>query len=509
MRRLGLILSLFALFLLAGCSAAASPEKIQASLVETDYFTVEENGLWLSPGENAVFFLGLRPDSAIVGVNYEGGYRLSAEGWRTRLELMNVLYPVRVSIDIVTREPAETAENEAPAPAAGKSEAAQEVERPRSFVTIAYDPNGGLGGGEHSYETTLHTRPNTSIWTDEFSREDYTLASWNTAPDGSGLRIGLGSRVTAPEEGLRLYAQWEKWTDEAAFIYEITGGEAKITGFSGAGAVCIPESLGGAAVTEIASGAFRGANIDSVIFPRTLKTVEDGAFSDSALSSVTLFDSIEYISDSAFSGCEELRTLYINAQEPPYGYSYRRESLYADKIDLLINAQGRKKLIFYGGCSAWYNLDGAAAKKAFGEEYEIINLGLNGTVSSLVQMLIMEPFLEEGDILFHTPELGSVQQLLIKTDMSVRNGLFRHLPRLPGEHLHGRDRLQSPPARVAARQRPDGRDKAQPRLPGRRPCPAVRDVPPLCGAGSYRLCELRGDKYAVRSPGGAGQRPRL
>ena len=114
-----------------------------------------------------------------------------------------------------------------------------------------------------------------------------------------------------------------------------------------------------------------------------------------ALEELTLFDSVENISDAAFADCAKLRTLRVNAAEDPYGYQYRRESLYADKVDLLINARGTRKLVFYGGCSMWYNLIGSEAAHAF-PDYTVINMGLNGTVNSLLRTQPL-PRLSEAD----------------------------------------------------------------------------------------------------------------
>jgi hypothetical protein len=149
--------------------------------------------------------------------------------------------------------------------------------------------------------------------------------------------------------------------------------------------------------------------------------VAEGAFQTCDFGSVTLFDTIEHISDASFRDCGMLHTLYINAAEAPYGNLYRKESVYADKVDLLIRAAGKKKLVFYGGCSAWYNLDARLAENELGETYEILNLGLNGTVNSALQMRILEAFLEPGDILFHTPELSSPTQMMRVVQMDRRD----------------------------------------------------------------------------------------
>ena len=123
------------------------------------------------------------------------------------------------------------------------------------------------------------------------------------------------------------------------------------------------------------------------------------------------------VSGACFPGCEDFSTLYISAIEDPYGYAFRRESVLADKFDLLIDTMGQDRVIFYGGCSMWYNLIGPDVREAFGEHYTVVNMGLDGVCSSLFQMELLKHFVTEHDILFHTPEISSVQQLLTNTTL--------------------------------------------------------------------------------------------
>lgn len=402
MKRFSLFLAALALALaLSACGGGEAYDRIQVSIVETAGLTVENNGQWIEPGENAEFLLTVSPGREISNVLYDGTYRLSAEGNRVRLELLGVCYPLRAKVELTQAE-----------------DPAGQTDLLRDYRTITYDPNGGAGeSAAETYRVTVHTRPNTSQGPDGFEREGYTLTGWNTAPDGSGTAVGLGSRVTVPAEGLTLYAQWQRWMDGDLFDFEEGEDGLRITGCRGEeDTVVIPANLDGKPVTAIAAGAFAGCGAKRVVLSPSLVAVEDGAFAGAALEELTLFDSIETVSDAAFADCARLRTVHINAAEEPYGYQYRRESLFADKVDMLINARGMQKLVFYGGCSMWYNLIGSEAVHAF-PEYTVINMGLNGTVNSLIQMEILEEFLEEGDILFHAPELSSAQQLLLDTDM--------------------------------------------------------------------------------------------
>ncbi|MBQ8237711.1 MAG: leucine-rich repeat protein [Oscillospiraceae bacterium] len=372
------------LLLLCGC-AESDNDAVQISILEADGFTVENNGQWVRPGEDAVFRLAMEPGLTVAGTDHPGGHSLRMDGGILELTLKAATYPARIRLQLTDR-----------------------------FTTVTYSPNGGDGQETTLvYDLTHHARPNTEI--DLFSREGHTLESWNTAPDGSGIRVGLGSRVAGGET---LYAQWEKWSDISDFTYT-AGVDITITGYHGAGdTIVIPALIDGKNVAAIGYDAFQNVRAKGLILPVTMKHVAQGAFRNCAFESVTLFDSIENISDDSFRNCPNLKTVQINAAQPPFGYGWRKESCYADKIELLVAAAGQKKLVCYGGCAMWYNLDGAQMQAAF-SDFAVINLGLNGVVNSAIQMQIMGAFLEEGDILFHTPELTSSPQMMRSVTMDA------------------------------------------------------------------------------------------
>ena len=390
MKKMILMLLILSL-LLAGCGTdAAVDTRIQVSLMTLDGCTMENNGLWIQPGEDAVFRVKMAEGCTLAGTDYDGAYSARIRDGFLELRLKNVQYPVRVNLELT-----------------------------RKFSTITYDPNGGQGETVvKTYDRTNHLRPNTENGQGMFRREGYSLVCWNTEPDGSGVRVGLGSRVTV-EDALTLYAQWEPWAEESAFRYMVSQyGTVTIQKYQGDHeTLVIPERIEGYPVTTIYASAFENCAAREVILPCTLERIAPEAFRGAAVERVVLFDSVKTISDDVFADCDNLRTLYINAAEAPWGYDYRKESVYADKVDLLMLAQGRKKMVFYGGCSVWYNLDGAMASEAFGGEYTVLNMGLNGTINSEVQMQILSAYLEAGDVLVHTLELTSKPQLLMDRTM--------------------------------------------------------------------------------------------
>ena len=389
MKRSTVFLILLLSFLLSSCTSQPQARQVQVSVVEAEGIAVEKNGILVEPGGTAVFHLKTDGSCQVTGTDYNGECRLTQEDGYTLLELYDVRVPTRV-----------------------------ELELSGGVRTVTYEPNGGEGEPQEiTYSLENHPRPNTASYI--FSRGGFTLTGWNTRQDGTGAHIGLGSRASAPPSGLTLYAEWAPWTAEALFTARRTEGGLAITGYNGTEErIVIPETIAGETVVAIASGAFRNCSAREIILPRTLQSIEPDAFQRCAVEELTLFDNLEDFSDASFSGCASLATLRINAVEDPYGYRYRRESVYADKVELLIGAAGTRKLVFYGGCSMWYNLDSTLVEDRFGGEYAVINLGLNGLVSSYVQMEIMRAFLEPGDVLFHAPELCSEQQLLTDLTMS-------------------------------------------------------------------------------------------
>ncbi len=384
-----------AMVFLWGCGVqTAVDDRIQVSLVETPGCTVENNGQWVRPGEDVVFRLTMDEHTSLAGTDYDGDSATQIREGRLELTLKAVRYPVRVSLELT-----------------------------QDFCTIVYDPNGGDGSAtEISYDLRRHLRPNTENGQDLFTREGHTLVCWNTEPDGSGTRVGLGSRVTV-EGSLTLYAQWAKWAPESDFQYQITNYDTvNIRGYLGSDeTLVIPAYIEGKKVTALMPDSFRDSQVRQVVVPPTVERIASEAFADcKALESIVLHDNLHMIYDASFVGCDSLQTLYINAVEAPWGYDYRKESVYPDKIDLLILAQGQRKMVFYGGCSVWYNLDGSLADQAFGTEYQILNMGLNGTVNSAVQMQILEHYLESGDLFVHTLEVSSRWQMM--QDLTLTKG---------------------------------------------------------------------------------------
>ena len=223
LRRLMLILAM--LVLLAGCAAAPAAPAVQCRIVleSSPAFTAQTQTAAVTPGQSVTFTLTPADGYTLTGADYPGA-SLTRTGAAYILTLPDVRYSVAVAV---------TAE--------------------KSDTVLYYNDNCG-GGWVTVPVTASHLRLNTAIDDALFTRPGYTLTGWNTAPDGSGQAVGLGSRT---EPGARLYAQWAAQNDAAEFTYTVENDAAAITGWQGGGEVLvIPDTLGGAPVVEIAAGAF-------------------------------------------------------------------------------------------------------------------------------------------------------------------------------------------------------------------------------------------------------------
>lgn len=313
--------------------------------------------------------------------------------------------------------------------------------------TIRYEANGGIAliqgdlnesFAEFSYPSA-HLRVNTEQGTHLFKREGCILTGWNTAADGSGQHIGLGSRAGARQgETLTLYAEWAPCNEASDFLYEKGTNSVTITGFKGTPevasdeqttpeveaiseqtapeveAVVIPSEIEGLPVTGIAQDTFRGVVCDRVVLPPTVRTVSVHAFDDCTLSELILFDAVSEITDHAFAGCENLRTIRINACVPPV-YSGSYYDTFPDKYDRLTSLAEDAKIVLFSGSSTRFGYDSAYLDDAF-PDYEIVNMGVFAYTNALPQLDLIRKNMKEGDILIHSPEFDAAKRQFCTTN---------------------------------------------------------------------------------------------
>lgn len=395
-----IVLAAICIFFLAGCSGKENgkqPFLCHVVVEEGSGFLAEKPAATVNIGEDVIFTLQPQDGYTITGADYPD-YTLSyaSTGDRMLLTLHKVRYSTVVTITLV-----------------------------QSDLNLRYHANGGerLDKGESNEAvivpvTPSHLRINTQLGTDLFKRPGYTLIGWNTEPDGSGLQIGLGSRVDIKEAGI-LYAQWSKWSDASQFRYRTTGQCAIITGYTGQDEILtVPAALGDLPVTSVEEEAFSNTKCHTVILPDTLQRLEPGSFRNSELRELYLYDNISYINDYVFEGCEELTTLHLNAIEPPV-YSGNYFDTFQDKFDRLLSLKDQKKLVLFSGSATRFGYDSEMLSKAF-PGYAVVNMGVFAYSNAAPQLQLILDCMQEGDILLHAPEFDAAKrQFCISNDLDA------------------------------------------------------------------------------------------
>ena len=423
------------------------------TLASSPLFRCEEPVRAVEEGGDAVFTLWFGADYTFGSADYPGSYvAAGADGGtnekgerRVSLTIKNVLADTEIAVRAAEALP---------------DEGEIRLEPVQSHAVIGYALNGGsYTSGENSgryytvnYSLQHHYRPNTSIGTDTIYRDGYVLTGWNTAEDGSGEHLGLGSRASVEAgDAELLYAEWAQWTDTSQFKYVIIDStdieslytsaskdklqmlkelaaecnsedrSAVITAYRGtyAGKLVIPESLGGYPVAAVAPEAAAGhSEITEVVFPPSMKYVMESAFADCpGLTEVYLYDNMSYIGTNAFGINDHVETLHINAKTMPI-YGAEENGQLANKIEMLMKAGEAKKTVFFGSCSLWYGVNAAEFTEATGEP--AFNMGIIGGTCALYQLDLIRQYMRPGDTLIYMAEAGSPYQLLYNVDFDLR-----------------------------------------------------------------------------------------
>ena len=373
---------------LVGCGQKNDSEENLCHIVLEDGegYHVTEPARTVKAGSNVNFTVTLDNSWQFLGTDYHGKTDITKDNDGKTVEL--VLHKVKYSESICIQ-----------------------VEKGKYEIT--YDANGGKTLSDKTdkvkkYYRGTHQRINTSIGTDLFYRDGYTLLGWNTRADGTGEAVGLGSRA-AWKKGLVLYAQWVPWPAEENFVYKKVSGFAVITGYIGnEQQICVPPNLGGLPVRTIRELAFADTDCRTVILSPGIYEIEKWAFKNSRMEQMYLYDDLMKVSDYAFQDCDMLRTLHINAIEAP-AYSGNYFDTFQDKYDRLLSLKDKKKIVLFSGSSTRFGYDSEMIDRAF-PDYEVVNMGVFAYSPALPQLELIRSCMKEGDILLDSPEFDAANR---------------------------------------------------------------------------------------------------
>lgn len=280
------------------------------------------------------------------------------------------------------------------------------------LLLMRYFANGGktIDGEEYftvDYEIVEpFVNPVSIVGSYYLFRDGYTLISYNTKPDGSGVSVGIGSRAKyeLSENGLiELYAIWSKWSDESNFDFvELEDGSFAISNYDGDdNIVTIPDYHNGKPVTSILSSAFKNCHMSEAIFGPNIDVVEENAFiSCPSLTTLYLYTGVKNISGLSFADCP-LKTVHINRMSMATGSTSNLQRDLSYKIDKIENME-KQRLIFIGFSTITFNHD----FMPFAEKYSDKDIYVYGMIAGCnfyLQLLILSDKLSPNDKVVISP----------------------------------------------------------------------------------------------------------
>ena len=253
----------------------------------------------------------------------------------------------------------------------------------------------------YKYPVSYYKCPKT-ITGSAFKRDGYTLTGYSQSKDDYSSFISVGSRFLPESVSPYLYCVWEKQNDISDFVFEKQDGYSVLVKYTGTSEkVVVPDEYEGLKVERISKEAITNNDVEYVILPNTIKTLDDGFLKSQNLESISLYDSVEIMYDSLLSDCPNLKHLRINTM---YAFYNSWGIGTYNKYDRLLWAKDKKKIVICGGSGTWYGFDCEKMTEEFGDEYVIINMGMNANMCSCALIEGISAFLNEDDVFLWSPE---------------------------------------------------------------------------------------------------------
>ncbi len=185
--------------------------------------------------------------------------------------------------------------------------------------SVTYNTDGGTMPNNHMETFTVES--NLPYTLPVPVKQGYNFTGWYENADLSGQPT-----TEIPENGLRDYTLYAKYTDEPLLEFELSFDETYycVVGYKGSPQyITIPDMNDGLPVKEISAKALYDCNtLISITLPDGITTIGKNAFEDCGkLTSITIPDSVTTIGDSAFYYCNNLTSIVIPDSVTTIGYS--------------------------------------------------------------------------------------------------------------------------------------------------------------------------------------------
>lgn len=302
---------------------------------------------------------------------------------------------------------------------------------------IDYDLNGGQTRSGNSFIHTDYYRyskydficPNSINLSCYAFRDGYILDSLNTKEDGSGIRIGIGSRIDNSlfiNNRVLLYAIWVQYTDPS--LFDVAEMEDKTLSIIGSKTISdsnlvIPGYIENKKVTQINSGAINQQNgVTDVYLPDTIRVVEDGAFSNMTnFTSLHLYTSVEKISRDSFR-IDSLTNIYLNKNTYPTDNQAGWDNLIVRR-DFIRYLQADKPIVVpIGHSTTRQNHSLQPLIDKWGDKYSFYIYGASAGIDGYLLLASIQDLLRECDYI-----IFPMWRLLEANNISPRNFTFLQL----------------------------------------------------------------------------------
>ena len=403
------LLLLSSLFLLGSCSSSpevvssltsissSSESMVNVIFEEDDAYEMDSYVYSIPKGSDLEVTMTLFGKYAISAISYSGASTKMVDDSTASVFLPEIKYSTRVSF---TFDEAET--------------------------QFTYHLDGGKfyngSGDEYTLfaTTAYHLRPNLECGVDRFSKYGYSQIGWL---DEDNNEIGLGSRYTIPnKKHVHFHPLYEKWNSTNDFYYKTVDGYAYVTGYKKSGnleKLVIPASFGGIPLKGICRGFISDVEIGTLVIPISVDVIEEESFYNCDIQNLYLFDNIHEITDESFLS-SVIEKVHILASHPSRGLYDDANCVFAEDMDRLILRKDKKKIVHFAGCSGSYSFNSKTMEQVYGDEYEICNMAVLGATNATAMLDCIIPFLGEGDLFIHAPEMMSEFQMMYNLEADNR-----------------------------------------------------------------------------------------